>query len=154
MILPNSPDVPTVAAAKAFGYFFRSISGIRIEPIAAVVADDDPDIEAKKPDVSIVTAPNPPLNHTTKAFAKFIKRFEMPPVVIIFPDNMKKGIAIIVKESRFSNILSTIVNNGKSLISNIIKDEKPKDTAIGAPTKNNNASDINKIATCKSSFLI
>src|SRR5699024_9028945 len=91
IILPSSPELATVAAAKLLGYPFFSIAGISVVPTAAVVAEEEPDIVAKIMDVRTAAAPRPPLNHPISVFAKLINLVETPPVVIIFPASMKNG---------------------------------------------------------------
>jgi len=69
-----------------------------------VVAEEEPDIAAKSIDANTATAPNPPRTQPTSTLAKLINLFAIPPVVIIFPARIKKGIAINEKEFRLSNV--------------------------------------------------
>ena len=70
-----------------------------IEPIAATVAGDDPEIAAKNIDASTVTSASPPESAPTILFAKAISLLEIPPFSMRLPAIIKKGMAIRGKES-------------------------------------------------------
>src|SRR5690625_7824548 len=108
---------------------------INVGPIAAVVADDEPDIVASDLDVNIATAPKPPRIQPTNALAKSINLLEIPPVVITVPARIKNGIANNVKESIPSKVFCAKVTKGISLISNVTNEEKPKTIAIVTPIR-------------------
>ena len=80
------------------------MAGMRIEPIAAVVAALEPEMAAKNIAESTVTMPNPPGNRPTSDCAKSIRRREMPDASINAPDRMKKGIAARGKLSSPANM--------------------------------------------------
>ena len=69
------------------------------DPIAAVVAGAEPDIDPKKVHAAVVTCANPPGYLPKKQLARFTRRVETPPKDIMFPARIKKGIAIKVTES-------------------------------------------------------
>ena len=85
MMTPSSPEAATTAAAKGRGYFFRSISGMSVEPIAAAVAAEEPDMVANSIDVSTVAAASPPFRKPTSATAKSTSRRATPPRIMIRP---------------------------------------------------------------------
>ena len=78
------------------------MAGISVEPTAAVVAEDDPEIVAKNIEANTDAEPRPPLNHPTSALASPIRRREIPPVCIRLPARMKNGTAIRENESSAS----------------------------------------------------
>ena len=59
--------------------------GIMIWPMAAMAAEDEPEIAPNRAQVTIVTAPRPPLSLPTKAFTKLSRRSEIPPSAINVP---------------------------------------------------------------------
>jgi hypothetical protein len=68
-------------------------AGIRIAPIAKVVATLEPDTAAKIMQVSTHVAASPPCTPPTSDFANSTSRDEIPPDSIRLPARMKKGIA-------------------------------------------------------------
>jgi hypothetical protein len=68
-------------------------AGIRIAPIAKVVATEDPDTAAKIMQVSTQVMGKPPCTPPTKLLANSTRRREIPPVSIKFPAKIKKGMA-------------------------------------------------------------
>ena len=68
-------------------------AGIRIAPIANVVATLEPDTAAKIMHVSTQVAASPPWIPPTIDFANSTSRCEMPPDSIRLPARMKNGIA-------------------------------------------------------------
>ena len=50
---PSSADAAIVAAPNGRGYRLLAIAGINVEPTAAAVADDEPDIVANSIEVTI-----------------------------------------------------------------------------------------------------
>src|SRR5690606_19291317 len=99
MMAPSSPDEAAIDAANERGYPFFSISGISTEPIAAVVAEEEPETVANNMEVSTATAPRPPRIHPTRALARRTSRRAIPPDCISVPARMKNGTAIRLKES-------------------------------------------------------
>jgi hypothetical protein len=63
----------------------RSISGTRVDPTAAAVAAEDPEIVAKIMQVSTVAAARPPRTKPTIATANSTSRCATPPVIISRP---------------------------------------------------------------------
>tara|TARA_E500000318_G_scaffold95458_1_gene95260 strand:- start:847 stop:1092 length:246 start_codon:yes stop_codon:yes gene_type:complete len=74
------------------------MAGIRIEPIAAVVAAPDPEMAAKNSEVTMATIAKPPVILPTRVLEKSTRRRDIPPLCIKEPARMKKGIAINGKE--------------------------------------------------------
>jgi hypothetical protein len=85
MITPSSPEEAVVAALKGRGYFCFSISGISIDPTAAAVAAEEPEIVAKSIEVSTTAAARPPRTQLSSAFATSTSRSAMPPCCISLP---------------------------------------------------------------------
>jgi hypothetical protein len=86
-------------------YPFFFISGSIIEPIAAVLATDDPVTPAKIIDAATQIIPRLPLIKQNNSEEKAIIRFDMPPVVINCPASINNGIARRSQESNPKNIL-------------------------------------------------
>ena len=70
-------------------------------PTASAVAE--PDIPAKMMEATTQTWPSPPVMWPTQVRAKSKRRLVIPPVFMMLPARMKRGIASKVK-------LSTVVN--------------------------------------------
>ena len=68
-------------------------AGIKIAPMAKVVATDEPDTAAKIMQVSTQVMGRPPCTPPTIDLANSTKRRDMPPVSIKLPAKMKNGIA-------------------------------------------------------------
>src|SRR5450830_75349 len=64
-------------------------AGIRIVPMAKVVATDEPDTDAKIMQVSTQVIGRPP----SRLLAKSTRRREMPPVSMMLPARIKNGMA-------------------------------------------------------------
>ena len=94
IITARDADEEVTAAAKAAGYPFFFIAGIKMDPSAATSATAEPEISAKNMEVAILIILNPPLTKPTKAEAKAIKRLEIPDVFMIAPAKINNGIAI------------------------------------------------------------
>src|SRR5699024_2308247 len=107
------------------------------------VAADEPDNVEKNIVPTTVAEAMPLLNQPTKTFAKFINRSAKPPPCIKFPAKMKKGTAIREKVLRPSKVFIATILKFDPSESKKIKEENPKATAIGAPVKKNNNSNIN-----------
>src|SRR5699024_4285975 len=60
-MIPSAADTAWLAAAYSTLYPLATIAGIRIEPIAAVVADPEPEMAAKNMEVTMATIANPPV---------------------------------------------------------------------------------------------
>jgi hypothetical protein len=94
IIIAKEADEEVIAAAKAAGYPFFFMAGIKIDPRAATSATAEPEISAKNIEVATLIILNPPLINPTKAEAKAIKRLEIPEVFMIAPARINNGIAI------------------------------------------------------------
>ena len=71
-----------------------------MEPMAATVAEAEPEMAPKNALATKVTMARPPGSQPTSEFAKSTSRLETPPLSKRPPAIMKKGIAIMLKESR------------------------------------------------------
>ena len=67
--------------------------GIMIWPMAAIAAEEEPEIAPNSAQVTTVTAPSPPLSLPTKALTKFSSLSEIPPSAITVPAITKSGSA-------------------------------------------------------------
>ena len=67
--------------------------GIMIEPMAAMAAEDEPEIAPNSAQVTMVTAPRPPLSRPTSAFTKLSRRSDIPPSAMMVPAITKSGSA-------------------------------------------------------------
>ena len=97
MIEAVAPDAAKRAVANGFGYFLFNISGMVVDPIAAVSALADPHTPEKNIVARITTKPSPPLTLPTKIKQKFTIRAAIPPLPIIVPAKINIGIARSVK---------------------------------------------------------
>jgi hypothetical protein len=68
-------------------------AGIKIAPMAKVVATEEPETAAKIMQVSTQVMGKPPWMPPTMLLENSMSRREMPPVSIRLPARMKKGIA-------------------------------------------------------------
>src|SRR3989344_7290208 len=68
-------------------------AGIRMAPMANVVATDEPDTAAKIMQVSTQVMGRPPCTPPTMLLANSTRRRDMPPVSIRLPARMKNGMA-------------------------------------------------------------
>src|SRR5690625_3776209 len=115
-----------------------------MEPTATTVVGEEPETAADSTQASTEAMARPPCKCPTAALAKRIILRATPPVVINMPAITKNGIAINVKCSDVSYILST--GDGKESLANssmVAIDDRPSATATGIP--------INKIgrASCR-----
>src|SRR5690606_32337373 len=77
-----------------------------MEPTATTVAGDEPDTAANRQHAMTEAMARPPWKWPTVATAKRIMRLATPPVVMNAPASTKKGMAMSVKCSDVSYILS------------------------------------------------
>src|SRR5690625_1153866 len=145
IIDPSSPAEATSAAAKFLGYPLLSISGIVAEPIAAVVAAADPDKDENNIVLNTVEDPNPPLNQPIRAFAKFIRRFAIPPPCITLPANIKNGIASKTVLSIPSKTCCPTILNEVPFICSDQMEDKPSATPTGTLNMNKHRKNINNL---------
>lgn len=118
-----------------------------IDPIAAVSAVEDPETPAKIIDAKTVIIPKLPLTKPNISLAKFTILFDIPPLSIKFPANIKNGIAIIGHESNAANILWGMTIKGIRSNNNIVNKElMPNPKTIGMPITKHASMVINKTA--------
>ena len=101
------------AAAKRALYFFRFISGINTEPIAATSATAEPEISAKNSDTPTLTIASPPRTKPMSDDTKLINRRDIPPVFISAPARTKRGMAISGKDVAPLNSARAALKNPK-----------------------------------------
>jgi len=106
--------------------------GINIDPIDEVSATAEPDIPAKNILANIFTAANPPLILPMIILLKFTIRLAIPPLSIILPIRIKKGIQVSTKLLTPENILWNTIIRGKSAkkIANTAAIPNEKETGI------------------------
>ena len=92
-----APDAAKRAVANGFGYFLFSISGIVVEPIAAVSALAEPHTPEKNIVAKITTNPSPPFTLPTNIKQKLTILAAIPPLPIMVPAKINIGIARRVK---------------------------------------------------------
>ena len=131
-IVAVPPAAAKSAVAKGAGYFLLNISGIVIDPIAAVSALADPQTPEKNIVPKTTTIPKPPRTLPTRTRDIFTILPAIPPWPIIVPANINNGIANNVNESMPLRIFWGIVirKSGEIRISptNVAT---PNDIAIG-----------------------
>ena len=93
IISARTEEQATSAVAWPGGYPSRTMRGIMIEPMAAMAADDEPEIAPNSAQVTMVTAPSPPLSRPTSAFTKLSRRSDIPPSAMMVPAITKSGSA-------------------------------------------------------------
>jgi len=102
---------------KSTGYLFLFISGNVTDPIAIVLALEEP-LTPEKNIVEITeTIPNPPRYWPTNTLKTFIILLAIPPLDIILPAKIKRGIHNIEKEFKPANIFcgNVINKSGESI---------------------------------------
>jgi hypothetical protein len=121
------------------------MAGTITDPMAAVVAGEEPEMAAKNMEARTVIWARPPVKLPTRELANLTRRSEIPPLDITFPARIKKGIAIMGKELTALNItwgamdMSTVVKvqiEAKAAI--------PRAMAMGTPITNKRAKTPNK----------
>ena len=85
------------------------------EPIEAVSATEEPEMQPKKADARMLTSARPPRMKPTKILARFTKRSASPPSAMMPPARMKNGIASSAKSSVPSETLSITASSGMSI---------------------------------------
>ena len=89
------------------------ICGIITEPIAAVSATDEPEMQPNMVEARMLTSARPPRRKPTKTFARLTRREAMPPSAMMPPARMKNGIASSAKSSMPSEVFSMTASSGK-----------------------------------------
>ena len=100
--------------AKVRGYPALTIFGIITDPMAAVSATDDPEMQPKSVLASTFTSARPPRMKPTKTDARLMSRIAMPPSAMMPPASTKNGMASSAKSSVPSEILSMTASSGRS----------------------------------------
>ena len=93
MRIPKDPAEAVSAPAKCLSYPLLTIAGTIIDPIAATVAGEDPEMAAKNIHERTVTIPNPPSTLPITLIAKLTMRLDIPPDSIRKPARINSGIA-------------------------------------------------------------
>ena len=91
-----------------------TICGIITEPIEAVSATDEPEMQPKSVLARMLTSASPPRMKETNTLARLIRRIAIPPSAMIAPASTKNGIASSAKSSVPSEILSITASSGMS----------------------------------------
>ncbi len=134
IIMPRNPADATVARENFSGYPSLSMAGTMIDPMAATVAEAEPEIAPKKAEDKNTTIASPPGSQPTSALAKSVSRFDTPPLSNRPPAIMKKGIAIKLNESSELNIFCTRNTDGVlEKASSATADATSRAMAMGAP---------------------
>jgi hypothetical protein len=83
------------------------MEGIKMPPMAAESAIDEPLIPPKNMLAITLTRARPPGRKPTSAWAKLISLLAIPPLLIISPTNIKKGTAnrgkLLIPENMFKH---------------------------------------------------
>jgi hypothetical protein len=133
-IIEDIQDVTKVIPEAYFrGYLYLTISWISIMPMPAASAVADPDIPPNIIDPTTFTAPSPPRIPPQAAFAKSKILLAIPPLAIMFPASIKKGMAMRMYVSRASYIMTVLSLMSCPVAKIAIRPPRPKQTAIGIP---------------------
>ena len=139
MTTPMEPPEAWTAAAKSESYPDFFMAGIRMEPTAAASAAAEPEIPAKNMALTTVTAARPPGSQPTRALARSMMRWLMPPASMSTPVYMNRGTARRWKESHPAYILCTTIIREKSPWTRMaVTAEMPMARAMGVLTANRN----------------
>ncbi len=132
--MPRAPLVVITPAANRFGNPRWTISGRMIEPIAATVATDDPEMAANRAQAMMPASARPPYRWPTIVVAKWIIRRATPPCVSSVPARMKNGIAMIPKFSMPVKSFSATDSIGTVVIVNrYVRTVSPSEIDTGMP---------------------
>ena len=144
---PVIPAAAVIAAEKGRLYPAFSISGIILDPIAATVAGEDPEIAAKNIEASTFTYASPVLNLPTSTYAERTILEDKPPRCIISPASTNRGMATNGKESAAVTALfiRRVTLGVPGRYSSTIRDDIPKQRAIGAPRNTRSRKTANKV---------
>ena len=118
MMGPIVAEEAMTAAAISGGYFAFFIAGMRIVPVAAASATEEPDIPAMIMLTTTETLASPPVMCPTRARANLTRRSVTPPFSINSPASMKRGTARSGKESspymKFWGMIESGIGDGPS----------------------------------------
>ena len=92
-VMPSVPEAPCRAAQKSARYPRFFISGIMIDPIAAVSETDEPEMSPNMKLATTLEVPRPPRTLPTRTCAKSTSRSAMPDAYMRLPDRTKRGTA-------------------------------------------------------------
>ena len=107
-----------------------------VEPIAAVVAAEEPEIAAKNIPETATTWASPPESEPTMDWEKFTSLLVTPPADMNAPASMKKGTARNEKESMPVYMTWAIMTWGMSMKKKMITDtDRQSDMATGTPRR-------------------
>jgi len=104
-----------------------------VEPMAAVVAAEEPEIAAKNIPETATTWARPPVRDPTMDWAKFTNLRVTPPADMKAPASMKKGTAINEKESIPIYIIWATITWGRFNFTNNTDTAKQRENATGTP---------------------
>jgi hypothetical protein len=118
-----------------------------VDPRAAVVAAEDPEMAAKKhPETETVCA-SPPLNDPTSDCENDTSRAVTPPADMKAPASIKNGTAINEKESMPEYMICVTITRGISIKKKrITETERQSPKATGTPTAVSNKNIPNNIS--------
>jgi hypothetical protein len=133
IIMPTTEVVALIAAENDLVYFCFTISGIRILPVEAASATDEPDTPAIIILTTTETQPNAPGNLPIILFANLIILLATPDCTIKFPDKIKNGTAKKGKDCVFVKNFWATIDNGIPSDKIYINAEIPMLNAIGRP---------------------
>ncbi len=91
-----------------------TICGIITEPMDAVSATDEPEMQPNSVLARMFTSARPPRMKPTNTLARLIRRTAMPPSAMIPPASTKNGMASSAKSSVPSEIFSITASSGMS----------------------------------------
>ena len=91
-----------------------TICGIITEPIDAVSATDEPEMQPNSVLARMLTSASPPRMKPTNTLARLMRRVAMPPSAMMPPASTKNGMASSAKSSVPSEILSITASSGMS----------------------------------------
>ena len=131
--VPRVPPVACIAAANDGLYPSSTILGYIIDPIAAVVAKDEPEIAPKNAQATKLIIAKQLFAHPNRLYAKSTNLFEIPPTSINSPAIKKSGIASSVKELLYENVLCIITNKLVPDASDDVITDTNKAKLIGNP---------------------
>jgi hypothetical protein len=106
-----------------------------VEPMAAVVAAEEPEMAAKNIPDTATTWASPPVRDPTMDWAKFTSLRVTPPADMKAPASMKKGTAMKEKESIPMYIICATITWGRFNFTRRNDTDKQRENATGTPTR-------------------
>jgi hypothetical protein len=138
-------DAAVIAALTSLGYFFLIISGIRILPMDAVSATEEPDMPPNIILASMFTCPKAPLIAPRRMRQKLMILCVTPPMRIKTPARMKNGMAVKRKESAPATIFKAAIENGKCCRNKATHELNSIAKPMGIPKTRNSPSNPKRI---------